>query len=347
MQTLSTRELERYRANAADVMSITVIFECVSAGIEPRRMAPAMLASVPKYRVYGRSAAWQRNFLFMDSNYNPTGILTYKDPAAMIEAFPQPLIHYENDGAILLEDCGFEFDQAFLSTIVFPPEWKKIGSFNHLTVAPLVYRDGAFVRTHNPLCGLIDDDRLLLATYAALLRLELSFKLLFAQVFPTYDNVQWKNCMFRFTATRDEPPHLDYFNNGNPFAVEFRQPRLKIFLNVDTEARIWHVGPTLRDLLKYSREYLAPALPSDLNVLCALIFRSGALDHCPLVKVAIPPRGAIFANGATVVHQVVYGNRMVSLEGTMPSTSLFSSAGSEWDNLKLWLREAGYSCVDA
>lgn len=283
----------------------------------------------------------------MHSNYKPTGILIYKDPAAMIEAHPEPIMHYENDGAILLEDCGFEFDQAFVSSIVFPPEWKKIGSYNHLTSAPLVYRDGAFVRTHNPLCELIDDDRLLLATYAELLRLELNFKLLFAQLFPTWENVLWKNCTFRFTATRDEPVHLDFFDNGIPFSVANRKPRLKIFLNVDAEPRVWNVGPTIRDLLKYSRQYLPPALPSDLNVLCALIYRSGALDHCPLMKMEIPPRGAIFANGSTVVHQVVYGNRMVGLEGLMPSSSLYSATGSEWDNLKTWLRDAGYSCADA
>jgi hypothetical protein len=282
----------------------------------------------------------------MDSKYKPTDILVYKNPAAMIEAFPEPLVHYENDGAILLEDCGFEFSPALLSKMVLPPEWKKIGSANGITLAPLDYKDGAFSRTQNPLCEIIEDDRLLMAIYAELLRLELNFKLLISQMFPSYHNIHWINCTFRFTVTNEEPVHLDYFNEGNPTPPEGKRPRLKIFLNVDSEPRIWNVGPRLRDVLKHSREFLGSSLPSDLNVLCATIYKSGVLDNCPRTRVEIPPGGVIFANGCTVVHQVVYGKRVVGLEGLMPGTSLFSSAGSEWDNLKPWIREAGYSCVD-
>ena len=281
----------------------------------------------------------------MESDYKPTDILIYKNPSEMIQAFPEPLVHYENDGAILLEDCGLEFDESYISVVSFPPEWKKIGTAEHITDMPIIFKEGTFLRTQNPLCELIDDDRILLKIYSEFLRIELSFKLLISEVFPTYRKIRWENCTFRFTETRDEAPHLDSFSNGLPFPVEMQLPRFKLFLNVDSQARIWNIGPRLKDVLRFSKNILGSTLPSDLNVLCALINKSGALDVCPRVKLEIPPRGIVFANGSTVVHQVVYGNRVIGLEGFMPSKSLFTSGGSEWDKLGPWIKEAGYSCV--
>jgi hypothetical protein len=283
----------------------------------------------------------------MNLDYKPTDILVYDNPSAMIKAFPEPLAHYENDGAILLKDCGFEFDEAFMATVSFPPEWKKIGTVNHITSAPIIYKDGGFVRTHNPLCQIVEDDRLLLKAYSEFLRLELSFKLLVSEVFPVYKNIDWGNCTFRFSPTRREDVHLDVFSNGNPFPPEFHRPRLKLFLNVDVEPRVWNVGPRMCDVLKFSHDYLGPTLPADINMLCMHIDKSGALDHCPLTKVEIPTRGVVFANGSTVVHQVIYGNRAIGLEGSMPTASLLSSASNEWYNVRRWISEAGYSCLDA
>ena len=281
----------------------------------------------------------------MDSDYKPADILIYKNPSEMINAFPEPVVHYENDGVILLEDCGLKFDESYISIITFPPGWKKVGTNEHITAAPIIYKEGTFLRTHNPLCQLINDDRLLLKIYSEFLRIELSFKLLISEVFPTYRKIEWDNCTFRFTETRDEDTHLDSFYDGRPFPVDWQMPRLKLFLNVDSQARIWNIGPRLKDVLRFSKDILGSTLPSDLNVLCTLINKSGALDVCPRVKLEIPPRGIVFANGSTVVHQVVYGNRVIGLEGFMPSTSLFTSTGSEWDKLGPWIREAGYSCV--
>ena len=76
----------------------------------------------------------------MESGYKPADILVYKNPSEMIKAFPEPLVHYENDGVILLEDCGLEFDESYISVITFPPEWKKIGTTEHITDTPIILR---------------------------------------------------------------------------------------------------------------------------------------------------------------------------------------------------------------
>lgn len=279
----------------------------------------------------------------MISDYKPTNILVYDNPAAMVSDFPKPIIHYENDGAILLKNCGFEFDEAFITHLSLPLKWAKIGTANFITSTPIILKDGEFIRTHNPLCQLIRDDRLLLKVYSEFLTLELNFKLLVADVFHYYKNIHWNNCTFRFTPLRNQTVHLDNYSNGYYMPPKDRLPKIKLFLNVDAEPRVWNIGPRLRDVLKFSREYLDPTLPPCINMLNAHIVKSGAFDNCPLTKLEIPPRGVVFANGMTVVHQVIYGNRMVGLEGHMPAESLYSSTGSEWDNFINWINEAGYS----
>ncbi|MCX7135205.1 MAG: hypothetical protein NTW47_00715 [Proteobacteria bacterium] len=64
------------------------------------------------------------------------------------------------------------------------------------------------------------------------------------------------------------------------------------------------------------------------------------------MKREIPPRGIVFANASTVAHQVIYGNRVVELDGFMPRATLYSPYGSEWDKVEGWIKTAGYSCVE-
>jgi hypothetical protein len=269
-------------------------------------------------------------------------IRRYRDPTEMRRAFPGSSVHYEDHGVILLEESGIAFDDAFIGSLTFPPEWKKIGTANEITTMPIVYHEGKFIRTRNPLGAVLRDDRMLLKTYSELLRLELGFKLLVTQIFPPYSTVDWENCTFRFTNTQNEDAHLDSFDGGRPFPEIGKRPRLKFFLNVDSAPRIWNVGPTLPDILKASQGALGARLPSDLNVLCHRVNASGILKEMPTVRVEIPPRGIVFANGATVLHQVVFGQRMVSLEGFVPKSSLQPSSVCEWDNVGRWITEAGY-----
>lgn len=274
-------------------------------------------------------------------------IQRYRNPLEMSRAFPGPSVHYERNGVVLLESSGIAFDEAFIGALEFPPEWKKVGTVSGITETPIVFREGRFVRTENPLCSAIPDDRTLLKVYSELLRLELAFKLLVTQIFPPYSTVNWGNCTFRFLKGENEAIHLDSFNEGKPVLSEDgKRPRLKFFLNVDREPRVWNVGPTLPDILKASRGALGSRLSSDLNVLCAQVNASRIREQMPVVRLEIPPGGVVCANGATVMHQLVYGNRMVGLEGFVPKSSLQPSSICEWDNVRRWVTEAGYEVTD-
>ena len=278
----------------------------------------------------------------MSEAYAPTKILRYRTAAEMIAAHPVPSDHYHANGVVLLEDSGLDYDVDFVSRLTFPPEWKKYGTVNGLTLPPLVWSQGALRRTQNPLCQLIRDDAMLMKTYSELLRIETGFKLLVNDLFPAYRNIDWRNCTFRFTRTENEVPHVDSFKDGKPFAPASQKPRVKFFLNVDTQPRIWNVGPTLPDLLKHSGGVLGTTLPNDVNMVCHQVNFSGLMKDVPSVRVEIPPRGIVFANGATVVHQVVFGLRMVALEGFVPRECVPTS---EWDHLPGWIEAAGYRVV--
>lgn len=277
----------------------------------------------------------------MDRPYGPAPIITYRNPREMIAASPGPQDHYQNHGVILLEDCGIDYDTDFVARLTFPPEWKKIGTRDDITVPPIVFKDGRFHKTQNPLCGIIENETMLIKVYSELLRLELGFKLLVHQLF-TYRAIEHRNLTFRFTKTENEPVHLDYFDGGKAFPERLKVRRLKLFLNVDSQPRVWNVGPTLADLLLHANGAFGKTLPNDINVLTKLVYDSGLLAQVPMVRVEIPPRGIVFANGATVVHQVVSGNRMVALEAFVRD----SPRVSEWDELPKWIEAAGYGAYD-
>ncbi len=269
----------------------------------------------------------------------PVPILRFRNVQEMIQAYPGTRDHYQAHGAILLEDAGLEYDHEFVHRLTFPPGWKKFGTVNFLTVPPVVFAEGGFKRTQNPLGQMIKEDAMLLKTYSELLRLEMGFKLLIMELFASYRQIHWVNCTFRFTHTENEPPHVDVFNEGRPFAAEHKLPRLKFFLNVDSEPRVWNVGSSLPEVLKHSRGAFGRSLPADVNMVCDIINKSGILTQFPVTRVEIPPGGIVFANGATVVHQVLFGRRMVALEALMPR---FNVEASEWDCIGDWITQAGY-----
>ena len=272
-------------------------------------------------------------------------VLTYPDAARMHAAAPTPQRHYESGGVVLLEDSGIRYDEAMIQAFAFPAGWKKIGSLNGITKPPLLLQGTRLVRTDNPLCAMVKSDVELLKVHSELRQLELGFRLLLAELFPGYRLDTISNCTFRFTPTTLEPVHLDSFMSGAATPEEHRVPRVKLFLNVDSQPRIWNVGPILPDVLLASAGSLGASLPTDVNRLCHLVNDSGILDRVPLTRLEIPPRGLVFANGPMVVHQVVSGNRMVGLEGFVPRSALLPESRYEGDCAREWIEAAGYTAV--
>src|SRR5204863_476495 len=86
-------------------------------------------------------------------------------------------------------------------------------------------------------------------------------------LFPRYYSLQEGNITWRLTETSEEGLHLDYFDQGAPIRPDFKaRHRVKIFINVDSEARRWRVSHDLPEALKRCRVAVRPRAPGVFEV---------------------------------------------------------------------------------
>ncbi len=252
-----------------------------------------------------------------------------------------------NDALILVEKSGFSLDMNFLSKIVFGPEFKKLSSRKHITEFPFIMKKNETHRkTRNVLCSFVKNDTVIGKMTFEFREIERSlthFAELF--LFGQY-RILDSALSYRFCATSDEGMHFDTFKAG--LSGKFRPSRrtLKIFLNVDSEPRIWRVGPTLHEFCRVNRDRLPDEVPADVNTFCYVIDKLGFLDDASYQQVEIPPGGMMIGNGTMVAHQVVYGNRMVCLEAIAQSIDPEHPSLSEQESFSAILDQEGISSTE-
>lgn len=269
----------------------------------------------------------------------------YETVAELIAAQPDPEIQYNSGNALILSDAGITYDAAFFERIELPEKYRKIGTINGVTKTPYRMKgDGLIRNPDNMLSSIIKKDAVLGKLVYEFGHIETGLHKLVGIIFPTFDFRKLTNCTFRLYPSRNEGLHFDYFMKGAPYHTQqLDLTRVKIFLNIDSKNRIWHLGPTLKEYLRCAKDVLPGTLPADLNVLCYLIDKIGYLENCDVRTVEIPPGGAVIANGSTVAHEVVFGDRMAAIEATGFNTQpQFSEASRERMEVRRWIQEAGF-----
>ncbi len=270
-------------------------------------------------------------------------LIRYATLAEFVASQPDAQAQYENSAVLLIDDAQVSYDSDFFSKITLPSKFKKIGTVDGVTLSPYIMEEAGLVRNPgNPLTKVVRDDVLLAKLVYEFYSLDIQMRKMAAAMFPGFRRASY-NCTFRLVPTRAEGLHFDYFLNGAPLdARKADQTRIKIFLNVDDAPRVWRVGPTLKEYLMNSKDSLPDALPADLNTLTFLLDRIGYVEKCDAVTVEIPPGGAVIANGATVAHEIVYGNRMIAIEilGVNPK----HMPGFKGERIEVlgWLKDAGF-----
>ncbi len=250
---------------------------------------------------------------------------------------------YQNNSALVVDDSGISYDKDFFSVVEMPEKHKKIGSRNGVTLTPFVLKNGDLVRNpDNSLSGIIKKDSFLSKLAYEFRNIEVQLQKFVRTMFPGVKPAGSYNCTFRLVPTRSEGLHFDYFAEGSAMDNSVPKTRVKIFLNLDAVDRVWRVGPTLPDFLKISRSVLPDVLPADLNTLNYLIDRIGYAERCAGVEVHIPPGGVVIANGATVAHEIVYGNRMAAIEVVGENTAFVNGFEGERRASEHWMKTAGY-----
>ncbi|MBI3419244.1 MAG: hypothetical protein HY053_03830 [Proteobacteria bacterium] len=253
--------------------------------------------------------------------------------------------HYENNGVIVVPFMPIAFDLEFLQLISLPRELKKIGTAEGIE-QPLVARQGTQLdlNRQHPFLAIFQKPEIAIymqsqvATFNAQLRQGLS------TMFPKYYSLKEANITWRLTETHQEGMHLDIFRQGAPLLPADKEShRLKLFINIDTEPRLWRISRTLPDILKNCRDQLPPALPDDVNVINNVIDRLGVLKSQPYHEIAYPGMSAVIANGETVSHEVIYGRRTVAAEFFCDKNDMLNFAQHSHLALKTWLKDGGYA----
>lgn len=252
--------------------------------------------------------------------------------------------HYEERGVILLPRVPIDFDLEFFQGLAFPAEWKKIGTANGIE-APVIRRQQGRVGVdqQHPLLQYFKEVPLACYVQSQIASFDAQLRAGLRVLFPRYYSLQEGNISWRLTETSREGLHLDFFDRGAPLKAELKQRhRLKVFINVDTEARSWRVSHDLPEVLRRGRELLPAALPDDLNVVNSVIDKLGALDDLPGHKVDYPPLSAVIVNAELVAHEVVRGRRMVAGEFWCDERDMLDPARHSHRLLPRWLADAGY-----
>lgn len=257
--------------------------------------------------------------------------------------------HYENLGVIVIPNLPIEFDLEFLQQLVFPPEWKKVGTLNGIE-QPVIVRNGNQIApdASHPLIAILGEIPRAVYAQSQIASFNSQLRLVLRTLFPRYHSLgRVVNITWRLTESRDEGMHLDVFDQGRPMSAKLRtQHRVKIFVNIDSEARHWRVSYTVPELLKRCRGQLPDELPDDLNVLNNVLDKIGVLDDLPAHRVAFPTLSAVIVNAEAVAHEVVFGRRMVAGEFVCDSADMLDPSRHTHACLARWLSDAGLRVAD-
>jgi hypothetical protein len=236
------------------------------------------------------------------------------------------------------------FDRDFFRELSFPPEWKKIGSVNGIDRSVLERRGGmiAFAGNH-PLVQRFGQSVLSAYAQAQIASFNAQLRQGLSQLFPRYFSLQEGNITWRLTETAEEGMHFDVFRGGEALSGEFKSlHRVKLFINIDDEPRRWRTSHDMPEALKAGRGLLPEELADDVNVVCGVIDRFGLLKAQPAHTLEYPTMSAVFANGETLSHEVVYGRRVVGVEFICQARDMLAPQKLSHRCISGWLREAGY-----
>jgi len=252
--------------------------------------------------------------------------------------------HYENNGVVVLPCMPIQFDREFIRGLEFPPQWKKIGTGNGIDRPVFVRRAGGLEFDGNhPLVQRFGQSETAIYAQEQIASFNAQLRRGLSQLFPRYFSMQEGNITWRLTETVEEGLHFDVFRGGVPLDPAGKSlHRVKLFINIDDEPRQWRTSHDMPAVLKAGRGVLPDELPDDVNVACDLIDKFGVLKALPAHELAYPTMSAVFANGETLAHEVVYGRRVVGVEFICRAEDMLAPQRLSHRCMGGWLREAGY-----
>lgn len=237
---------------------------------------------------------------------------------------------YEDQKLILLPSIRVDADLEFLNALTFPPEFKKISAGDRLGDS-LMRRDGKRLSRDpdHPINVIIEDQGL--ATYVnhQIASVFAQLRLAIRQLFPAYRSLREGALTWRFTQSREEIIHYDSFDPNSRFYS--REHRVKFFVNLDNEHRIWHLTHRIDRILRDHRTVFPDPLPAHLNDVAKIASQWPELQKMPYHELRFPHLSAVLGNAESIGHGVKFGNRVIGGEFFVPPEEMLNPRKSLHD----------------
>jgi hypothetical protein len=243
---------------------------------------------------------------------------------------------YEDHKLIVVPFWPIDADLEYLQGLTMPASFAKAGSFNGID-RPLYERKGNALVSMNPLTSLKADVAVQVYLRDQISGIYSQLRKALPLLFPRY-SLQEVNITFRYTPTSSEGIlHLDVFKATSDMH------RVKLFLNMDSDYRVWTTSYDLLRILEVYKERFQDISPDiDRNTLNKLVNeRVGGI--VPRHTLRYPGLSCVIGNGETVLHEVVSGNRMIAMEYRTTIDSMLKPEKYIGTVLPKHMRDLGYS----
>jgi hypothetical protein len=122
--------------------------------------------------------------------------------------------------------------------------------------------------------------------------------------FPRYKSWGQRQSSWRFQTSENETFHWDFYSRPEAY--------VRAFVNLDSEPRVWHVGPLLPDYCAACGIRRRPK--DDINAVAfrATIRFDSQMDG-PWMMIRFPPQSLWLIQSQLVAHRIAYGRRMYAL----------------------------------
>jgi hypothetical protein len=238
---------------------------------------------------------------------------------------------YEDQKIIYVPNLHISADLDFLNRLSFPVGLKKASYQDGLGSSIYVRNGSRFaVNDANPLVHLFDDVRLAVYVNHQIQSVFSQLRHAIRVLLPRYRTMREIAVTWRFTPTRDEPTHYDQYDEGTDLYTH--DHRVKIFLNLDFEPRLWRTTHRLAELLRKYRQEFPDEIPAHLNDLAKVVNKWSGLQDVPAHTISFPTNSAIIANAEVIGHKVVSGNRMVTGEFLVDQSDMLDVSKAVHEN---------------
>lgn len=247
---------------------------------------------------------------------------------------------YEDHKLIVIPFWPITADLDYLQGLTMPDSFAKAGSANGID-RPLYERKGNALVSKNPITSLKADVAVQVYLRDQIAKIFDQLRGDLPLLFPRY-GLKEANITFRYTPTAsDGAMHLDVFQATS------NVHRVKLFINMDTDYRVWTTSYDLLRVMEIYKDKFQDLSPDvDRNSLNALINeRIGAI--APRHTIRYPGLSCVMGNGETVLHEVVSGNRMIAMEYMAGIDSMLHPEKYIGTTLPQHMRDLGYAASPA